>query len=332
MRFTLTAIEASRMEAVDSVRLQLGRLAKPGPKPASGNALFRPLGAKMKKYPFFLSLIFCAALISGCAKPFAWPSRTARYYAYKFTPVDNNDDAAQNIRDLKDKIVMRANKKGMAFCKNLNLDNDGVNITFRWTDQEEVQADSATTLYSPIASLTANTHSNIMVPVGRERTLSVPFKGIEIADLVGHGNMVHLYYDTDTTIVLGLGNPTSAKIFLDSLLTLAQHEHLRLLPNPGFTLYGPLVRPEVKEALHLEHGLIIGNIRPGGPADLAGLSPGDVILDMNGQAVETVADYADIIKGGGPVSFHVKNFWKEDEKGSLHEGPEKTVTLTPSED
>jgi hypothetical protein len=268
-------------------------------------------------------------LVAGCARQFAWPNRTTRYYAYHFTPVDSYDDAAENIRDLKDKIFMRASKEGVAYCKALDVGNDGIHLTFRWTGHEKVHVDGSSTVFAPGGVGLVSTYANVSVPVGRERSILVPFKGIELADLIGHGEVVHLYYDSDTTLLLGLCNPTSARMFLDSLLTFAQHDHCRLLPNPGFTLDGTIVRREVKDALHLDHGIIIGSVRPGGPADLAGLAPGDVILDMNGQSVETVGDYADIIKAGGPVSFHVKNFWRENDKDAVHEGPEKTVTLTP---
>ena len=53
------------------------------------------------------------------------------------------------------------------------------------------------------------------------------------------------------------------------------------------------VTPDVRDQLHLPgntKGVLVANVQPGSPADNAGLSRGDVILEVNRHSVQSVAD------------------------------------------
>jgi S1-C subfamily serine protease len=44
-------------------------------------------------------------------------------------------------------------------------------------------------------------------------------------------------------------------------------------------------------------GVLLGGVATDGPADLAGLAEGDVIVELAGQVVDTLYDYARIMDG-----------------------------------
>jgi serine protease Do len=66
--------------------------------------------------------------------------------------------------------------------------------------------------------------------------------------------------------------------------------------------------PEIMKALGVGHGVIIGDIQKGGPADKAGVHADDIILGLNGQDIkdgdELVARVADI-SVGSPVTLNI---------------------------
>jgi serine protease Do len=65
---------------------------------------------------------------------------------------------------------------------------------------------------------------------------------------------------------------------------------------------------EIMKALGVGHGVIIGDIQKGGPAEKAGVHPDDIILGLNGQDIkdgdELVARVADIAVGS-PVTLNI---------------------------
>lgn len=48
------------------------------------------------------------------------------------------------------------------------------------------------------------------------------------------------------------------------------------------------------------HGALVSNVAPGGPADEAGLKPGDVVRSVDGQPVETSSDLSSRVAAKGP--------------------------------
>jgi serine protease Do len=65
--------------------------------------------------------------------------------------------------------------------------------------------------------------------------------------------------------------------------------------------WAPGTKPETLKALGVDHGVIVGDVKKGGPADKAGLKADDIVLGINGQAVkngdELVARVADMPVG-----------------------------------
>lgn len=57
-------------------------------------------------------------------------------------------------------------------------------------------------------------------------------------------------------------------------------------------------------------GALVAAIERGGPADQAGIRPGDVVLSINGQAVETSADLARLVGGTRPGTTIDVEIWR----------------------
>ena len=69
-------------------------------------------------------------------------------------------------------------------------------------------------------------------------------------------------------------------------------------------------------------GVKLSDVRPGGPADQAGMKGGDVIVEFAGQKIANLQDYSDALIGakvGQPAKVVV-----------LRDGRRIEVTITPS--
>lgn len=86
--------------------------------------------------------------------------------------------------------------------------------------------------------------------------------------------------------------------------------------------------PEIARQLHLGHveGVLVTGVQPGSPADKAGLEPGDVITEWNGERVRETSELRLLVAGskiGAKVSIKVVR------DGKTHEFP---VTITERKD
>jgi serine protease Do len=54
--------------------------------------------------------------------------------------------------------------------------------------------------------------------------------------------------------------------------------------------WAPGTKPETLKALGVDHGVIVGEVKKGGPADKAGIKADDIVLGINGQAVKNGDD------------------------------------------
>ena len=68
-------------------------------------------------------------------------------------------------------------------------------------------------------------------------------------------------------------------------------------------------------------GLLLGGVIGGGPADVAGMQKGDVIVEISGQSIANIYDYTyamDAVKIGKPVTVVV-----------LRNGERVSLSVTP---
>lgn len=65
-------------------------------------------------------------------------------------------------------------------------------------------------------------------------------------------------------------------------------------------------------------GALVAMVEPGGPADKAGLRPGDIVLSLNGQQVEGSADLARLIAQTKPGTSVTAEVWRKGQRVSLN--------------
>lgn len=88
-------------------------------------------------------------------------------------------------------------------------------------------------------------------------------------------------------------------------------------------LYGQNVTAEIAQSLDLKEprGIIVAQVEKNSPAAEAGLQPGDLILEMNGQPLETYDTFRNAIAGLKPGSTIQLQVWRNGKTA------ERTVTL-----
>lgn len=69
--------------------------------------------------------------------------------------------------------------------------------------------------------------------------------------------------------------------------------------------------------LNEPRGALVAAVERGGPADKAGIQPGDVVLALNGQQVENSADLARFVAGTKPGSTVTADVWRKGDTVSL---------------
>ncbi|WP_153099826.1 DegQ family serine endoprotease [Paraburkholderia hayleyella] len=80
------------------------------------------------------------------------------------------------------------------------------------------------------------------------------------------------------------------------------------------------VTKDVADSLGLPktQGALVSSVEPGGPADKAGVQPGDIILKFNGHPVEIAADLPRMVGGTKPGTRALLSIWR---KGQTREVP-----------
>ncbi len=75
------------------------------------------------------------------------------------------------------------------------------------------------------------------------------------------------------------------------------------------------VSPEVAEAMGLDraYGALVSEVNPGGPADMAGVQSGDVIIGFNGETVDTMRDLPRMVAMTAPGSEGELEIWRNGE-------------------
>jgi S1-C subfamily serine protease len=98
-------------------------------------------------------------------------------------------------------------------------------------------------------------------------------------------------------VALGFAIPAATAIDIAGQLQRtgrAEHAFAGLVPAP--------ITPQIAQRLGLDstEGVIVGGVAPGGPADRAGLAPGDVITAVDGEATATPEDFLSALRSHSP--------------------------------
>ncbi|MEW9580880.1 DegQ family serine endoprotease [Paraburkholderia sp. DGU8] len=88
------------------------------------------------------------------------------------------------------------------------------------------------------------------------------------------------------------------------------------------------VTKDVADSLGLPkaQGALVSSVEPGGPADKAGVQPGDIILKFNGHPVDTATDLPRMVGDTKPGTRSTITVWR---KGQTHELPVTIAEMQP---
>ncbi len=129
-----------------------------------------------------------------------------------------------------------------------------------------------------------------------------------------HGNLLGIntaiYSRSGGSLGIGFAVPVStAKSVLESIITTGAVTRGWIGVEPQD------VTPAIAESFGLEQkGTIVAGVLQGGPADRAGIKPGDVLLDVNGQEITDTTRLLNVIaqiKPGTDAKIHLKRKNKE---------------------
>jgi serine protease DegQ len=129
-----------------------------------------------------------------------------------------------------------------------------------------------------------------------------------------HGNLLGIntaiYSRSGGSLGIGFAVPVStAKSVLESIITTGTVTRGWIGVEPQD------VTPAIAESFGLEQkGTIVAGVLQGGPADKAGIKPGDVLLDVNGQEITDTTRLLNVIaqiKPGTDAKIHLKRKNKE---------------------
>jgi hypothetical protein len=271
------------------------------------------------------------ALFSGCASapPLPWPNSNLHYQPYQFEAVASTDEAQANIRDLQANLGTGPRRPGSPVCTDMEVDPESAHMTFEWTGHEAVNSHSVTEMEGSNGSLHTAVSTRVYeMPTQKKKIVVLPFRGIDSVALLDRGEAAVFYLDTGMRVQLVGDNAGVASKLANSVMTLAKANGNQTLPDYGFEIAMNGLTDRHKAALNLDHGIVVGPVESGGLAEKAGVEPGDVLLDVNGQAVNSREDFIAQLKSGKPMALHLRNYTRTQGSEEIRFTSEKNLTLT----
>jgi 2-alkenal reductase len=187
---------------------------------------------------------------------------------------------------------------------------------------------------SPLGSFTNTVTQGIVSAIGRD------FPGSSYTNLIQHdaainsGNSGGPLFDLDGQVVgvntLGIpsqaGQPVQGLFFAVPANTVNEIAE-QLIENgevvyPFFGIGYDTITWEraAQEELPVENGVLVTSVTDGGPADAAGVQPGDIVVALNGTTIDQENAFSEVLFDFAPG--------EEIEATIVRDGEEMTVTLT----
>jgi hypothetical protein len=267
--------------------------------------------------------VFVLALIPGCAtiKPSIWPESPENYSIwYNFQPVPSVEEAVANIKNLQNNLFFDRKT-----ASSIEIDKFSVRAFLKWTEQQYVNTSSSTYGPGDWFAPSYKSYGTSVVAENKEKTSIIPLKEIKSITLFAN-NGVFFWLNSSAGIWVQADNAYNAKKFADSVFTLAKVHKIKLAPGIGLSIAN--LNDEQKEELELKDGILVTDVARKGPADKAGMEFGDIILEINGDAVHTIEDFWGVITDGAPAKIRIMKFSRDKDTGKIN-FVKKTVNVTP---
>ncbi len=125
--------------------------------------------------------------------------------------------------------------------------------------------------------------------LNKEENISVDFK--DISDITINGRV--LYISGLKMAVITCNSRAEAKKYADAFYSMLRLNGLKLNASYGFSFNAMSVEQENEIK---RKGMVAASVFAGGPAEKAGLKPGDIIYEANGVPVKVAGDLAKALK------------------------------------
>ncbi len=123
--------------------------------------------------------------------------------------------------------------------------------------------------------------------------------GGPLLNMAGQVIGVNTAYFTQANAYVGIGFALPSNTVIDVYNQLIGPKHEVVRGSIGIS-YQPRISSAVAAMYDASHGVLISTVRPGKAADKAGLRPNDVIISIDGQAIDTANDLVDNLSARRP--------------------------------
>jgi serine protease Do len=123
--------------------------------------------------------------------------------------------------------------------------------------------------------------------------------GGPLLNMAGQVIGVNTAYFTRANAYVGIGFALPSNTVVDVYNQLIGPKHEVVRGSIGI-FYQPRISSAVAAMYNASHGVLIGTVSPGKAADKAGLKPNDVIISIDGQAIDTANDLVDNLSARRP--------------------------------
>jgi serine protease Do len=131
--------------------------------------------------------------------------------------------------------------------------------------------------------------------------------GGPLLNMAGQVIGVNTAYFTQANAYVGIGFALPSNTVVDVYNQLIGPKHEVVRGSIGIS-YQPRISSAVAAMYNASHGVLISTVSPGKAADKAGLKPNDVIISIDGQAIDTANDLVDNLSARRPGTMVMIGF------------------------
>ncbi|MCX5779035.1 MAG: PDZ domain-containing protein [Elusimicrobia bacterium] len=219
-----------------------------------------------------------------------WPPRTGSWYYYTPKRLATTEEAVANIRNLQNRMMLN----GGMMPSELDVDRYGIRAKAKWVVTEKGENVASTSggfwlgwNYIPTNTTTSQPWTK---ETPQEKMMIISFKDITGTAML-NGYVVGMGFSDGEAHGIIMKDKNAAKDMIDAIFTLREAlSGIRTDYPKRLGLELTDMTQEQKEILSITYGVLVTGIGVDGAAELAGIKYPDIIVEVNGEKVESSAD------------------------------------------